>query len=73
MYCVCVHDLVVLSCIHHVPHCVFFHNATEAYLDDDMDDIDDPFGDIPFSKLPFILNPCQCYKLESDSFTTTSV
>ncbi|XP_039505072.1 teneurin-2-like [Pimephales promelas] len=29
-----------------------------AYLEDDVDDFDDPFGDIPFRKLPLNLYPC---------------
>lgn len=44
---------------------LFSHNATEAYLDDDdVDDFDDPFGDIPFSKLPLNLYPCENVKTE---------
>lgn len=43
---------------------LFSHNATEAYLDDDVDDFDDPFGDIPFSKLPLNLYPCEYVKTE---------
>ncbi len=42
----------------------FSHDAAEAYLDDDVDDFDDPFGDIPFSKLPLNLNPCEYVQIE---------
>lgn len=40
------------------------HHATEAYLEDDMDDFDDPFGDIPFRKLPLNLYPCEYVQTE---------
>lgn len=43
---------------------LFSHNATEAYLEDDVDDFDDPFGDIPFRKLPLNLYPCECVLTE---------
>lgn len=44
----------------------FSHDASEAYLDDDFDEFDDPFGDIPFSKLPLNLSPCEYVQIESN-------